>query len=139
MQNLFAMRQASHHGFSVDPTTHLRSMAMAGFAAMNQSLASNNMMQTDATSAAPSSYHPSETDRAVHGFGGSGGIIEGGFSMGHGGGAASAPLASSNAALALGMLAHSINLGDTKNGNGYPMDETKSNEQGDIDDQYQSR
>jgi hypothetical protein len=134
MQNLLAMRQASHHGFSVDPTSHLRSLAMAGYAAMNQqSLAGNSMIQTDAASA-PSLYHSSETDRAVHGFGGSGGIIEGGFNMGHGGGAASAPSSSSSAALALGMLAHSMNLGDTNEGNGYPMDETKNNEQDDVDD-----
>jgi hypothetical protein len=137
MQNLLAMRQASHHGFSLDPTTHSRSMAMAGLAARNQSLASNSMMQTDAASAPPSSYHSSESDRAVHGFGGSGGSIESGFTMGHGGGTASAPSASSSAALALRMLAHSMNLGDKKNGNGYPMDETNSNEQGDVNDQNQ--
>lgn len=136
MHNLLALRQAGHDGFSVDPSSHLRSIALAGIAAMNHQSLASGMMQMDTTSVASSTYHSSEMDRAVHVFGGTSAIIEGGFSMGHGGGAASAPSSSSSAALALGMLAHSMNLGDMNNGNGHSMGE--SNEQSDVTGQYQS-
>jgi hypothetical protein len=137
MHNLLALRPAGRDGFSVDPSSRLRSMALAGMAAMNHQSLASGMLQMDTSSSAPSSYLSSEMDRAVPGFGGTSARIEGGFSMGHGGGAVSAPSSSSSAALALGMLAHSMNLvGDMNNGNGHSMDE--SNDQSDVNDQYQS-
>lgn len=95
------MRQAqagAHHNFAVDPNSHIRSMALAGLAAMNQqSLAGSGLVQQQQVDNA--SYAANEADRASN---------EG--------------ASSSNAALALGMLAQqSMN-------NGQP-DETESAEQ----------
>lgn len=62
MQNLLAMRQAGHQGYAVDPSTQMRSMALAGLAAMNQqSLAANGAnMQMDNTGGLSSVYHSNE-------------------------------------------------------------------------------
>jgi len=125
MQNLFAMRHAGHHhGFSVDSTSHLRTMALAGLAAMNQQTLAGNGMQMD------TSYHSNEAERGVN-YGGS----NEGHSMRMGGSAAAPSSSSSNAALALGMLAtQSVN-----NGNAYSPEENQSNyEQNDRSDHYQS-
>lgn len=87
-------------------------MALAGLAAMNQqTLPGSGVMQMENTGGL-SSYQQAEADQ----------------------GTTSAPTStSSNAAMALGMLAQSMN-----NGNAYNADENQNNEQSDRSDQYQS-
>ena len=92
-----------------------------------QTLAGNGVMQMENTGGL-SSYHQTEGDQGISYRVNAESLLRGT------GGTASAPAsASSNAALALGMLARSMN-----NGNAYNAEENQSNEQTDRNDHYQS-
>lgn len=93
-----------------------------------QSLSGNGAVQLESSSGLPSSYHAlPETDRVAHGFGASGTGHEA-YAMGHSGLGTSSSHSSTSAAVALGMLAHSMNHeGRGGPDNGYAANETMGN------------